>query len=267
MRAKGRFSAEAVALLLCVVMTPMLLGDNQHRTSDARKRLLATKAALYDANFRNDRTALRAGIRQALEFANNGPFRPIALYYAAWGEWTLAHSQLQAGEQADAGTSLLACERYARRALALAPGDPEFIVMLADALIWRIVANPQLMARTGPEVRQLRTKALALGPNNPRAVMMDAGLIFNAPPGSVGSHEEGLARWQHAIELFEREASVSRDDLRPDWGLALSYGWVCDLYLAMRPKQVEAARAAAHKALELRPDFWYVREVVTPRIE
>jgi len=35
----------------------------------------------------------------------------------------------------------------------------------------------------------------------------------------------------------------------------------------MRPRQVDAARAAASKALQLRPDFWYVKEVVLPRLQ
>ncbi len=250
---------------IAVITTP--LAGQQAQTGDARRQLVAAKAALYDSNFRNDQAGVRAAVARALETEGEPPVRPMALYYAAWGQWVLSHSQLQAGDLAGAAGSLVAGEKYARAALALRPDDPEFIVMLADTLIWRVVADPRLVIEIGAEVRQLRTRALALAPDNPRAVMMDAGLVFNAPPERGGSREKGLAEWQRAIDLFEHEAASPADDLRPDWGLALSYGWVCDLYLAMRPRQVEAARAAAKKALTLRPDFWYVREVVMPRLE
>lgn len=96
---------------------------------------------------------------------------------------------------------------------------------------------------------------------------MDAGLIFNTPPERGGDRVKGLALWERAIALFEAEAATPVvDPLRPDWGLALSYAWVCDLHLAMRPRQVEAARAAARKALSIAPNFWYVEHVILPRL-
>jgi hypothetical protein len=255
--------------LLSVVTAAMVADDARGQTADARKQLVATKAALYDSNFRNDQPGLRRAVDRALEAATQPTVRPMALYYAAWGEWTLSHSQMQSGELAGARASLARCEQHARAALALRPNDPEFVVMLANALIWRIIAEPGRLTDIGAEVRTLRTRALELAPENPRVIMMDAGLIFNNPPERGGSREKGLARWQQAIDGFEREAMApsAADDLRPDWGRALAYAWVCDLYLAVRPRQVAAARAAARKALQLRPDFWYVNNVIMPRLK
>src|SRR5437763_8002510 len=108
------------------------------------------------------------------------------------------------------------------------------------------------MAARAPEVQALRARVREVAPDNSRGIIMDAGLLFNTPPERGGSREQGLTRWLHAIDLLEREATLpSRDPLRPDWGLALSYAWVCDLYLGMRPRQIEEARAAARKALRL----------------
>jgi hypothetical protein len=255
-------------MVLAVMVAPIIASHPQSPEQDARARLLAAKAALYDSNFRNDRPGLRAAVDETLKASADERLRPMALYYAAWGEWALSHSHLQAGDLGGAIASLTRSEQYARAGLALRPDDPEFIVMLADALIWRIVAEPQGMTARGPEVQALRARALDIAPDNPRGLMMDAGLLFNAPPERGGSREKGLARWTHAIDLLEREATLpARDDLRPDWGLALSYAWVCDLYLGMRPRQIENAQAAANKALHLRPDFWYVKDVVMPRLQ
>jgi hypothetical protein len=233
----------------------------------AVKELAATKQALYDGNFRNDRDALRTAIARAQRAAGHESVRAMALYYAAWGEWALSHSELQDGDMPAAQTTLTRGETAARAALAMRPDDVEFIVMLADVLIWRLVADPQQFPKVAPEVRALRERALTAQPDNPRALIMAAGLIFNTPPERGGDRAKGLALWQRAITLFEQEAAKpSPDPLRPDWGLALSYAWVCDLHLAMRPRQIDEARASARKALAMRPDFWYVKEVITPRL-
>jgi hypothetical protein len=248
----------------------VLLGGTLHAQSaesTSRRDLLAAKTALYDSNFRNDRAGLRAAIGRAQAASADQSVRAMALYYTAWGEWALSHADLQAGDMESAQATLLRAERAAREGLALRPDDVEFVVMLADVLIWRLVADPKQFAGLAPEVRTLRTRALASRPENPRALIMDAGLIFNNPPERGGDRAKGLAIWKRAIALFEHEAAtLPADPLRPDWGLALSYAWMCDLHLAMRPRQVDEARAAAQKALALRPDFWYVKEVIAPRL-
>ena len=267
----ARISTTVVKMSSCWLLasTIVLLGGTSHSQpadSPARRELLAAKAEMYDSNFRNDRTGLRTAIDRAQAVGGDDVVRAMALYYAAWGEWALSHSELQAGDMSSAQTTLLRAERSARAGLALRPDDGEFVVMLADVLIWRLVADPKQFAEVAPEVRALRTRALAAQPENPRALIMDAGLIFNTPPERGGDRAKGLALWTRAIALFENEAATPSDPLRPDWGLALSYAWVCDLYLAMRPAQVDEARASARKALAMRPDFWYVKEVIVPRL-
>jgi hypothetical protein len=239
----------------------------QNAAPNAVQELAVAKSALYDSNFRNDRDGLRAAIERAQAAGADDSVRAMALYYAAWGEWVLSHSHLQTGEMAAAQTALLRAERAARAALALRPSDAEFVVMLADVLIWRAVADAAQFAAIASEVRTLRAQALALKPDNPRALIMEAGLLFNTPPERGGDRLKGLALWKRAITLFEQEAAKpASDPLRPDWGLVLSYAWVCDLHLAMRPRQIDEARASARKALEMRPDFWYVKEVIVPRL-
>jgi hypothetical protein len=155
--------------------------EAQRPRPDARGQLLAAKAALYDSNFRNDAAGLRTAIDQALEARTDEPLRAMALYYAAWGEWTLSHSGMQAGDLAGAVAALTRSEEHARVGLTLRPDDPEFVVMLGDTLIWRVVAEPHRLAESGAEVRALRDKALELAPDNPRAIIMDAGPHHQQP--------------------------------------------------------------------------------------
>jgi hypothetical protein len=264
----GARSIVCRATVLLALVGACDIGLAQPPVASARSQLVRAKAALYDSNFRNDQQGLRAGIAVALETVREPALAPLAHYYAAWGEWTLSHAQMQAGDMTGAVPTLKRSEEQARIALAARPKDPEFIVMLANALIWSAVADRERFAAVAPEIRRLRDTALEMAPDNPRAIIMDAGLIFNNPPERGGSRERGLALWQRALGLFDREAAhPETDDLRPDWGRALAYAWAADLYLAMRPPQRDAALAAARTALELRPDFWYVTDVLMPRLK
>lgn len=254
-------------LIIATIVAVSGTAHAQPAVPNARQELIAAKSAMYDSNFRNDRDGLRAAVRRAQAAGANEWVRAMAFYYAAWGEWALSHADLQSGDMASAQTTLLRAEKAARAGLALRPDDVEFVVMLADVLIWRLVADSSQFAAIAPEVRTLRGRAFALQPENPRALIMDAGLIFNTPPERGGDRQKGLTMWKRAITLFEQEAvKPAADPLRPDWGLALSYAWICDLHLAMRPRQTDEARASARRALQLRPDFWYVNEVIAPRL-
>jgi tetratricopeptide (TPR) repeat protein len=265
--AKGSSNVSSRFLIVPLLVALGATAHAQNAASTARQELVAAKSAMYDSNFRNDRDGLRAAIGRAQAAARADAVRAMAHYYVAWGEWALSHAELQAGDMTSAQATLLRAERAARAGLALRPDDVEFVVMLADALIWRLVADPAEFSKIAPEVRTLRDRALTLQPENPRALIMDAGLIFNNPPERGGDRQKGLTQWKRAIALFEQEAAKpAADALRPDWGLALSYAWACDLHLAMRPRQVDEARALARKALEMRPDFWYVKEVISPRL-
>jgi hypothetical protein len=139
--------------------------------------------------------------------------------------------------------------------------------MLANALIAAAVIDPNQFQARATELAPVRKRALELGPRNPRVVMMDAGMIFNIPPERGGSQERGIARWLEAIALFEAEAATPAADARqPRWGRDLAYGWLSGLYMRLTPPDRVKARAAADKALTMRPDFWWVRNVVLPQL-
>jgi hypothetical protein len=95
-------------------------------------------------------------------------------------------------------------------------------------------------------------------------------MIFNIPPDRGGSQEKGIARFVEAVSLFDEEAAAatsSSDDLQPRWGRDLAHGWLAGMYLRLTPPAVDKARAEIDKALFLRPDFWFVKEVLVPKLK
>jgi hypothetical protein len=236
--------------------------------STPTERLLDARARAYAANFRNHTAALRKAVVDFRELTADPTVGPMALYYASWTEWMVAASELEAKRQPEAIQAAGRAVDYARRALERRADDVEVITMLTNALVALAVLDRAQFAKLVDEIRTLRARAIALGPSNPRVVLMDAGMIFNNPPERGGGQEKGTVRWLEAMDLFEREAKTSVEDpLRPRWGRDLAYGWLAQLYLSTKPPQLDKAREAANTALRLQPDFWYVKERVLPRLK
>jgi tetratricopeptide (TPR) repeat protein len=228
-----------------------------------QEQLLAAKKAAYDANFQNDQQGLRAALRELDVLETDDKLGALALYYAGWTWWSLAGSQIQAGQKDDALVSLDHSVDDLRKLVALAPDNAEFQCQLTWSLISLAVTDGSKFQELRTEISQARKRALELAPTNPRVVMMDAGMIFNTPPQFGGSQEKGIARWLEAIRLFEAEKMD--DKLQPDWGRVLAYGWLSNLYLQMTPPRTAEAKEMANRALALRPDFWYVKTQILPR--
>jgi tetratricopeptide (TPR) repeat protein len=250
----------AVSLGLLAALSP------QDTTS--RSRLLELRSRAYDANFRNDADQLRALAGQMAELAADATVTAAALYYAGWTDWVLFHSEFDAGRKPEASAAIQSAVERLRRLVKLTPDDAEAHALFANALVGLAFTTPNGFQTVREELFGARRRALELGPTSPRVVLLDAEMVFNTPPAVGGSQEKGLQRWLQAIDLFEAEArSEPPDALTPRWGLALAYGWMCQLYLSMEPPRVSEARRAAARALSLRPDFWYVKVRILPRLK
>jgi hypothetical protein len=247
-----------------VTMCVTLLMAAEAQAAKPRDQLLAAKQTAYDANFRNDQSGLRAAIAKLDALTTDHELGSLALYYAGWTQWSLAGSQIQAGQKDDAIVSLGHSADDLRKAVALEPSNAEFQSQLASSLIALAVTDGGKFQELRAEISQARKRALELAPSSPRVVMMDAGMVFNTPPQFGGSQEKGIARWLEAIRLFEEEKIA--DKLQPEWGRALAYGWLANLYLQMTPAHTAEAKEMANHALALRPDFWYVKTQILPKL-
>lgn len=233
----------------------------------SRAMLIEARNLAYDANFRNDQSGLRSAIAAIEPLAGKAEVASYAHYYLAWTYWMLAASQIEQKDMTAALQSATRALEHARAGVATRAGDSEFQTMLANALVANGILDRARFKELWAELATVRKKALALGPKNPRALIMDAGIIYLAPPDQGGGREKGLARWDQAGRLFEAEANAPSDDpLAPRWGYVLYHGWSANLYLSMTPPLTARAKSAADAALALRPDFWYVRERVLPQL-
>ena len=241
-----------------LMIVAALLAMSPLEAQGPRAMMIEARNLAYDANYRNDQAGLRSAlaILQSLEKSSEAGY---ANYYLSWTYGALASSEIQANDATHALESARRALACARLAVAARPNDPEFQVILAQALIMVMILDPPQFQKTFEELTGVRRKALELAPANPRLVVVDAGIIFNNPSDANGK-ERGIARWQEALRLFDEESkTTSMDPIEPRWGYALAYAGLANLYLRMTPPKSEEARRAAETALRMRPDFWYAR--------
>ncbi len=229
--------------------------------------LLAARERAYTANFRNDPAGLVESVRTFERLASDDSVAPFAHYYAGWAKWCVAASQFAAGDVKGAIESGEQSAADMRLAIAARGDLSDFHTGLANALIVVGSLDQTRFPAIIKELSEARRRALELDPANPRALLMDAGIVFNTPRERGGDQQKGIDRWLEAIHRFEDEQrSPPANALMPDWGLPLAYGWLSQVYLNATPPRVEDARKAAETALTLRPDFWFVRERILPKL-
>jgi hypothetical protein len=253
--------------LVHVMMSALLLIFPITEVAAQQAVLIEARNLAYNANYRNDQAGLRSAIEMLQPLAEAQQEDAYANYYLSWAYWALSASQVQGNDTTSALESAILAVDHARLGLSARDSDPEFHTALANALIVVAVLDRSQFSKVSLELMTARRRALELGPDNPRTVLMDAGMIFNTPPEVGGGQEPGLARWQKALSMFEAESNATTaDTVAPRWGHALALGWLANLYLGMTPPQKDSARRAAESALRMRPDFWFVREQVLPRL-
>jgi hypothetical protein len=251
----------------CLMVVPAFLLVTSLLPSGPRAILIESRNLAYDANYRNDQAGLRSAIAAIQPLADDPDVGAYAHYYLSWTYWALAASQVQEKDMSGALDSGKRAVEHARSGLSMRMHDPEFHTLLVNALVALGFVDGSQFKSVLPELTAVRQKALELGPQNPRVLLMDAGAIFNSPPALGGSQERGLARWTEALKSFEAESNDTIvDPVIPRWGHALAQGWMATLYLRMTPPQKDNARRAAEAALRMRPDFWWVREQVLPQL-
>jgi tetratricopeptide (TPR) repeat protein len=114
----------------------------------------------------------------------------------------------------------------------------------------------------GPKSGSQMGKARGLAPENPRVALLGAIGTYNTPGLFGGGKEKGLGELKKADSLFAQWKIT--DSLQPDWGKEQVQAWIGLAYLDQ--KDTVLARKAFEKALEINPDYGWVRRVLMPRV-
>ena len=182
-------------------------------------------------------------------------------YYIALADYRIAG--LLEGESKDPSEHLNAAVEHLKKATEIDPQAAEAYSLLSSVYGWQIGLSPMKSMLLGPRVGKAAQKAKQLAPDNPRVVLSAAISDFNTPKMFGGNKEKGLQGFQRAAELFAQEEPT--DPIQPVWGHREAYAWIGIAY--QDRGELESARAAFEKALEVDPDFGWVKYVLLPELE
>ena len=186
-------------------------------------------------------------------------------YYIALADYRIVDLLLAEGdENKDAASEhLKATVEHLKEATEVDPQSAEAYALLSSAYGRQIALSPIKGMLLGRRAGKALKKAMQLAPDNPRVVLSAAISDFNTPKMFGGSKEKGLQGFQRAAELFAQEDPVN--PIHPVWGHSRTYAW---LGIAYQDRgELELARAAFEKALEINPGFGWVKYVLLPELE
>ncbi len=127
-------------------------------------------------------------------------------------------------------------------------------------VIWgmRIGLHPMSAMTFAPKAGACFAEARQTDPANPRVRLFEAIHTLNTPSFFGGGPKAALPMLKEAVECAAREAP-SDDPWAPAWGKAETLAWQAQALL--QAKQIEAAKAAIQKSLELDPHWEFARGI------
>ncbi len=116
----------------------------------------------------------------------------------------------------------------------------------------------------GPRAAKDHDRALAAAPQNPRVAMLHGISLLNRPGFTGGSVEKAQAEFQRAVTLFAQPGTPT-DASALTWGHAEAWAWLGIAHA--RQGHFDEARAAYTRALELAPDYAWVKRTLLPALD
>jgi hypothetical protein len=113
----------------------------------------------------------------------------------------------------------------------------------------------------GPKSNDLLDEAASGAPESPRVLMFRGIAKFTTPAQWGGDPAEGLRLLQRAVTAFEKE---NGEGPGPHWGHAEGLAWLG--FAKQKSGDSEGAGAAWTKALDLEPEYAWVKHVLVPSL-
>ena len=188
----------------------------------------------------------------------NGSYEIFALYYLALCEYR--RSTLFTSAPDEQTQSINQTIEYLQEAIELEDNFSDAHALLASAYGQKLSLKPHLGMALGPESKRVLEKSKRLDGNNPRVVLTDGMSDYYTPAMFGGDRQRAISKMEQALALFAKEEI--RDFLQPSWG----YDEACAHLGIMRQEagDIEGARKAFVKALEINPNNGWVKSLLLP---
>ncbi|MDH3251757.1 MAG: tetratricopeptide repeat protein [Ignavibacteria bacterium] len=248
--------------LVLASLSLLWVGKAVAEDGSAREQFVQGMERVSQGNRYHDRARLMEG-RGILERAQlSNPEDALATYYLAYAEYELIRHGMITKDSGLYDRYVDIAVAHAQRVLRLRPEWSEGFALLANIYGIQISHSWVKSATLGPEANALMQRAIESDSTNPRAWLVNGIMKFNTPAFFGGSVEVALANFTRALELFEKPSQS--EPLSPGWGHLETYAW---LGRALeKNERPDEALAAFRKALEIDPEFVWVKRVLLPAL-
>jgi tetratricopeptide (TPR) repeat protein len=247
-------------LLVCLFGAPP--GSAQPRTNAvADSLLLRGKAALHHGTNQGATDSLRYARALFKQAVGDPTHQALAHYYAGLADYRIA-TQLPDDAEDRREQVLTDAIDHLKAATDQAPKMADAWALLAGVYGQMMGLHPMRGMSLGPKADKALDKARALAPQNPRVWIISGTQDYFAPGMFGGDKERALKKFEKAARLAEQESVT--DLLMPDWGHAEAHAWIGIAY--MNAERYDQARTAFETALDINPDYGWVKSVLLPKL-
>jgi tetratricopeptide (TPR) repeat protein len=224
--------------------------------------LRRAKALVRDGNDAGSIDSLQQARALAKQATGSDDHQALAHYYAALADFRMINLY---PEDAEAKRKQVIQDGigHLKRAVEIDPQMADAWALLAGCYGQMMGMNPMQGMSLGPKASEAMDKAKELAPNNPRVWIVSGTQDFYTPSMFGGDKEAALRKFKKAARLAEQE-SVD-DPLMPDWGHAEAHAWIGIAH--MNAERYAQARTAFETALDLNPNYGWVKSVLLPELE
>jgi len=195
------------------------------------------------------------------QFASQGDHQALTAYYLGYIDYQMAVVVYRMDKE-KAPIYLDSAVEHFEKAIDKNDSLAEAHALLSSCYGMQISFSPLSGIWRGPKSGSEMSKAKTLSPENPRVALLGAIGIYNTPALFGGGKEKGFEALKKAAELFDRWKTT--DSLQPDWGREQVYAWIGLAH--MDRNETILARKAFEKALEINPDYGWVKYVLMPKV-
>jgi hypothetical protein len=255
-------------LIFLFILFPSLTVFGSPRES-VRDKVAQVVREIQRADYAGDRTALKKCYDELTPFLENAELASRVRYWRGFDLWRSAINGFN--ESIDASELEKLFANAVNEFKGALDKDPNFV----DAKVGMISClgymafihrnEPDKMQPLVAQVMSLVDEAKAVAPDNPRLIWVLGPIIRRNPPEKGGGLDGAIANYKRGLEICSK-LKPNSDLLEPSWGkpelmMSAAFG-----SLSKNPPDTTEAERYARGALEIVPDWHYVRDILLPQI-
>lgn len=236
----------------------------QAQAASGSARWADSAATLIDRATRaNDLAGVEAAVAVLDRVLTIVPGDGVLLHYKGYALYRRATLGMSTLEKRDLDATLKGAEEAliaSEKAIAW-PESPALLSSVYGQMI-ALNGNPISAMRLGSKAGDAMERAMALGARNPRVLLLRGiGSIYR-PRVFGGGLDKAERDIREALALFPADKPAPT---APAWGFAEAWAWLGQVLA--RADRRDEARAAYQKALEVDPEFGWVKYVLLPALQ